>query len=124
MTKRCIYCSTNISESSVVDMCQGCMYQVWGEKMAKTIVENMEREAGKGNMELGRVSEEDVVERKEVETFNQKFDDLSSEEIVEEGVLTEDVSLSEEIPKDEGFIEPSAQEVDFEQVSEVEIPHI
>lgn len=72
MVKRCFYCREEIEEGSVVDMCMNCMYQVWGEKMAKAIIDNMEGERDKGNLELGRVGEK----------FEKKED--TNREIVEE----------------------------------------
>lgn len=50
MSKKCIYCYAEISESSVIDFCEKCGKGVWGEKMFNTIVQNMENAREKGDL--------------------------------------------------------------------------
>jgi len=42
MTKKCIYCGSEVSDESVIDFCAKCGVGVWGERMFQTIVQNME----------------------------------------------------------------------------------
>ncbi len=42
MSKKCIYCKSEIPDESVIDFCNRCGVSVWGEKMFEAIVKNME----------------------------------------------------------------------------------
>ncbi len=50
MAKKCIYCSSEIPEESVIDFCEQCGHGVWGPKMFKAIVNNMESAKEKGDI--------------------------------------------------------------------------
>ena len=76
MVKRCIYCNYELEDGSVIDICETCMYKVWGAKMAGAIVDNMKREGEKGNLELGRVGDSGPGKNKVCE-------DLETEKIIE-----------------------------------------
>ncbi|HKL23794.1 MAG TPA: hypothetical protein VJ912_00490 [Candidatus Nanoarchaeia archaeon] len=48
--KKCIYCGREIPDESVIDFCQTCGVGVWGEKMFKTILKNMEDARDRGDL--------------------------------------------------------------------------
>ena len=48
--KKCIYCSKDVEDESVIDFCQKCGVGVWGQKMFNTIVKNMEDARDKGDL--------------------------------------------------------------------------
>ncbi|PIN90911.1 hypothetical protein COU60_01045 [Candidatus Pacearchaeota archaeon CG10_big_fil_rev_8_21_14_0_10_34_76] len=53
--KKCIYCSSEISLESVVDVCERCGHGVWGEKMFSAIKQNMENARDNGDLNQGSV---------------------------------------------------------------------
>ena len=57
MTKKCIYCSSEIQKESVIDFCEKCGKNVWGEKMFNTILENMNNAKKNGDLCHNRVDE-------------------------------------------------------------------
>lgn len=56
MAKKCIYCKTQIEDSSVVDVCRRCGIGVWGEKMFNAIIQNMEGARDAGDLFQGSVT--------------------------------------------------------------------
>ena len=60
MVKRCVYCKSDLDESSVVDVCQRCGVGVWGEKMFKAIIDNMEKARANGDLDQGSVTDPSV----------------------------------------------------------------
>ncbi len=53
--KKCLYCGCELHEDSVIDFCEKCGHGVFGPKMFKTIVNNMENARENGDLEQGRV---------------------------------------------------------------------
>ncbi len=54
--KSCMFCKRGISEESVIDFCEPCGVGVWGPKMFKTIVQNMESARNAGDLYQGSVT--------------------------------------------------------------------
>lgn len=47
---KCIYCNKEITEERALDVCNSCGVGVWGEKMFRTILENMEGARADGTL--------------------------------------------------------------------------
>ena len=48
--KKCIYCSSEIVDQRVMEVCDKCGVGVWGQKMFKTILNNMDDARQKGDI--------------------------------------------------------------------------
>ena len=109
MAKNCFYCKKEIDDNCVVDMCLGCMCNVWGEKMSKAIIANMEKERSAGNLELGRVGEESI-QPKEVISQPEPMQISSQSESVEEIIGEPITEAPQEAEPQREFIETKQPE--------------
>jgi hypothetical protein len=50
MVKKCVYCSKELHDESVIDVCTPCGHGVWGEQMFSAIRQNMENAREKGDL--------------------------------------------------------------------------
>lgn len=57
MVKKCIYCNREIPDESVIDFCETCGKNVWGEKMFQAIIENMEDARERGDLCHSRIDD-------------------------------------------------------------------
>lgn len=67
MTKKCIYCGSEIHEASVIDFCSRCGIGVWGEKMFNAILSSMEDARDRGDLlNTEKPSEKEIEMREKI----------------------------------------------------------
>ena len=59
MSKKCIYCHEEIPEDFVVDFCEKCGKNVWGERMFNVIIQNMEKARENNDLCHSQIIEKD-----------------------------------------------------------------
>lgn len=48
---KCIYCSSELTEASIIDFCDRCGINAFGAKMFKTICDNMSEAQVRGDLD-------------------------------------------------------------------------
>jgi hypothetical protein len=57
---KCVYCKNDIADGRAVDVCDRCGVGVWGEKMFKAIIQNMDTAKQKGDLMQGSINVDKV----------------------------------------------------------------
>ena len=52
--KKCIYCKTELHDTSVIDFCERCGKGAFGDKMFNAIIQNMKEAGKRGDLDQGR----------------------------------------------------------------------
>lgn len=60
MVKKCLYCKCEIADDSVIDFCARCGRGVFGDRMLKAIVDNMEKAKETGNLHQGLLYQDEI----------------------------------------------------------------
>ena len=50
---KCTYCKCQIPDGKALEVCERCCIKVWGPKMFKAIVSNMEEARSRGDLAQG-----------------------------------------------------------------------
>jgi len=53
--KKCIYCKKELSDKSIIDFCELCGRNAFGDKLFYAIVQNMKEANIRGDLDQGRV---------------------------------------------------------------------
>jgi RimJ/RimL family protein N-acetyltransferase len=69
MSKKCIYCKCEISDDRALDVCDRCGYKVWGDRMFKAILNNMNDAMNRGDL-----PDNNLVDRKRDSEIKKKFE--------------------------------------------------
>lgn len=51
--KKCFYCKSELHQESLLDFCENCGKQIFGEKMFNAIVKNMDEAEKRGDLNQG-----------------------------------------------------------------------
>ena len=101
MVKKCIYCSKELSQEEVIDVCQPCGFQVWGEKMYEAIRDNMKQANSDGDLYQGSVTDKPTESKVEPNPqFSQPSNSQPSEPVNSEPIPTSNDSAEIEIIHD------------------------